>query len=139
MTWLLHLVSFTDKELTNSLFKAPNRLQNVSRQALVLYLLSYTDKEQTKLTCTCFWLVEQYQYVIWFDKKRFREKSHKMTGKFPLLLQILESTIDGLSCFPFIQLTQNEVRHSFLFDRWIFCTWKQKQKVNTYIRIRIET
>ena len=30
-----------------------------------------------------------YLYLIWFDKKRFREKSHKMTGKIPLLLQIL--------------------------------------------------
>ena len=45
MTFLLHLVSFTDKELTNSLFKASNWLQNVIRQAVRLYLLSYADKE----------------------------------------------------------------------------------------------
>ena len=45
ITWLLHLVSFTDKELTNSLFKAPNWLQNVGRQAVRLNLLLYADKE----------------------------------------------------------------------------------------------
>ena len=47
ITWLLHLVSFTDKELTNSLFKALNWLQNVGRQAVMLYLLTNTDKELT--------------------------------------------------------------------------------------------
>ena len=52
------LISFTNKELTNSLLLASDRLA----------------------ISVC---------VIWFDKKRFWVKSHKMTSKIPLLLQIL--------------------------------------------------
>ena len=49
------------------------------------HLLSYADKELTySLVLATDWLC-----VIWFDKKRFRE-SHKITGKIPLLLQILD-------------------------------------------------
>ena len=56
-------------------------------------LFTFICRQRTyKLTYSCFWLVEQYQCVIWFDKMRFREKSYKMTGKIPLLLQILGLT-----------------------------------------------
>ena len=62
-TWLffLYLVSWTDKELTNSLSKAHNWLQNVSRR-----LFTFICRQRTnKMTCTWFWLVEQHTSV-WF-------------------------------------------------------------------------
>ena len=85
-------------------------MQNVSRHAVRLHLLSYVDKELTKLTCTCFWLVDKYinnQCVIWFDKKKFQEKSHKMTRKIPLLLQIL-------GCAP-LKPTSNMPMHTIIY------------------------
>ena len=55
----------------------------------MLYLLSYTEKELTNsLLLASDWLTISV-CVIWFDKQRFIEKSHKMTSKIPLLLQIL--------------------------------------------------
>ena len=43
VTWL----SYAEEELTNSLALAPVGWQNVSRQAVRLYLHPYTDKGQT--------------------------------------------------------------------------------------------
>ena len=57
----------------------------------MLYLLSYTDKQLTNsLLLASDWLTILV-CVIWFDKERFIEKSKNMTGKIPLLLQILAS------------------------------------------------
>ena len=55
-TWFLHLVSFTDTKLTN-LFKLLIGWQNVSRQAVRLYLISCTDKVLTNSVVLAFdWL-----------------------------------------------------------------------------------
>ena len=71
---LLDFFKFTDKELTNSLFKAPNWMQNISRQAVMLYLLSYTDKELTNsLLLVSDWLTISVSVAL-FDKERFIEK-----------------------------------------------------------------
>ena len=64
---------------TNSLCKAPNWMQNVSRQAEMLYLILDTDKELTNsLLLASDWLTISV-CVIWFDKKR-KEKNHNMTN-----------------------------------------------------------
>ena len=84
------IVSFTDKELTNWLFKAPNWLQNVSRQAVMLYLILDIDKELTNsLLLASDWLTISV-CVIWFDKERYIEKRNNMTNKIPHLLQNLD-------------------------------------------------
>ena len=64
-------------------------MQNVSRQAEMLYLILDTDKELTNsLLLASDWLTISV-CVILFDKESFMEKSHNMTSKIPLLLQIL--------------------------------------------------
>ena len=64
-------------------------MQNVSRQAEMLYLILDTDKELTNsLLLASDWLTISV-CVIWFDKERFIEKSQDLTSKIPLLLQIL--------------------------------------------------
>ena len=55
----------------------------------MFYLLSYADKELTNsLLLASDWLTISV-CVIWFDKERLREKSHNITSKITLLLQIL--------------------------------------------------
>ena len=67
---MLHLLSYTDKELTNSLFKAPNWLQNISRQAVMLHLLSYAEKEPTNsLVLASDWLTNISEInLVWKNK-----------------------------------------------------------------------
>ena len=40
--------------------------------------------------------------MIWFEKKRFKEKSHKMTDKIPLLLQILDFVNEWYSATKYV-------------------------------------
>ena len=69
----------------------------------MFYLLSYTDKELTNsFLLASDWLTISV-CMIWFDKERFREKSHNMTSKIPLLLQILELTQKTVKLMTFIK------------------------------------
>ena len=77
VTWLLHLVSFTDKELTYSLFKDTNWLQNVSREAVRLSLLSFADKELTNsLVNPTDWLMNISECDLIWQKEIQRKKSN---------------------------------------------------------------
>ena len=63
-------------------------------------MLSYADKELTNsLVLASDWL-SNISVVILLDKKRFREKRYKITGKIPLLKQIL--AWDWLTCLPIV-------------------------------------
>ena len=58
-------------------------------------------KKTNKLICTFFWLVEQYKCVIWFDKKRFREKVTKWPAKF---ISFYKSLVSSLSLYVTINM-----------------------------------
>ena len=111
MTWPLHIVLIY-KELTNSLFKGPNWLQNISRQAVMLYLLSYVVKELTNsLFLASDWLTISV-CVIWLDKEIFIEKVTILPAKVLLLLQIFgiyQTYIYGMESFT---INHNRTRFS---------------------------
>ena len=57
----------------------------------MLILISYTDKDKeltNSLLLAYDWLTIS-MCVIWFNEQKIIEKSHNMTSKIPLLLQIL--------------------------------------------------
>ena len=113
------------EEVTYSLFKAPNWLQNVSRQTVMLFLLSYKDKELTNsLLFASDWLTISV-CVIWFDKERFIEKSNNTTSKISLLLQILaQVSVCVHFCYLLKTWTRNGHRQSLTIVNRLAFTFK---------------